>query len=159
MQPDRDLELRVQEALRQDSRIPPDTVSATVEHGVVTLNGQVSTFDAYEAAEETALRTAGVLDIANEMEISAQHGLTDAHIAEAVRTSLKSCMHADSERVQCSVSHGVVTLRGAAESWRDVADAEQAAAEVCGVQEVVDEILVEPTAQATSDNSFGRTNR
>ena len=144
MQPDRDLQRHVQEALRQDSRIPPDTVSATAEHGVVTLSGKVKTFKEYEAAQETTLRTEGVLDIANEIEVSMQHALTDAHISEQVRSSLECCMHAGSKRVQCSVSHGVVTLHGAADSWQEIANAEEAAAEVCGVQDVVDEIVVGP---------------
>ena len=139
---DQELEARVQQALRQDSRIRAQPIAASVAHGVVTLTGTANTFDQYEAAEQTALQTEGVLDVANEIEVTPLHSASDAHIAEEVRASLKAGMHAASDRVKCSVSHGVVRLVGDATSWREVADAEQAAAEVRGVQDVVDDIHV-----------------
>lgn len=142
MQLNQDLHSRVEQNLRGDGRFAADKVTVTVEAGVVTLSGSVRTLEEYEAAQDIALRTPGALDVANEIQIACQPALTDAHLAEMVRVALQSHLQSASERVQTSVSHGVVTLHGKANSWRDVAEAEEAAAEITGVQDVVDEILV-----------------
>lgn len=142
MQLIQDLQQRVEQNLREDGRVASDNLAVTVEAGVVTLSGSVKTLEEFEAAEEIALRTDGVLDVANEIQITSQPDLSDAHLAEMVRASLQGHLESASQQIQCCVSHGVVTLHGGAASWQEVAEAEQAAAEVGGVQDVLDEIEV-----------------
>jgi len=146
MTTDRDL----QDAVEQRLRFTPGLVSADVgvaaHNGVVILSGTVKCFAEREAAEETVLSTAGVLDIANEIDVEipqrADH--TDEEIAENVRGTLEIHSRLPYGHIKSSVSHGVVTLHGCVHCWQDVADAEEAVGELSGVEDVVDELVVLP---------------
>ena len=115
-----------------------------MEDGVVVLTGTVLTFAEREAAEQTALNTEGVLDIANEIrvEIPRQAHHTDQEIAHSVRGTLELHSRVPHEHIKSSISHGVVTLHGCVECWQDVVDTEVAVGDLPGVEDVVDELVV-----------------
>jgi osmotically-inducible protein OsmY len=64
----------------------------------------------------------------------------------AARISLVDAVHRaylPDERIACTVSGGVVTLRGAVDTWAHRGDAERAVARIAGVRQVVNRLTVE----------------
>ena len=63
-------------------------------------------------AQEAALRVSGVHDVANDIKVKVPDRLarTDTDLAQAVRTGLEWRSFIPSDRIQTSVSDGVVTL-------------------------------------------------
>ena len=66
---DRDLKQRILRELKWDSRIDWASINVEVNDGVVTLTGAVSSYAQKIAAQEAAHRVAGVLDVANDIEV------------------------------------------------------------------------------------------
>jgi osmotically-inducible protein OsmY len=141
---DADIQDNVQHELRWDSRVDPADIGVAVTDGVVTLTGTVKSFAERTAAQQAALRVAGVRDLANDVLVQVPGHLvrTDADIAQAVRAALEWDVLVPSDLIQITVSEGVVTLMGAVESGQQVADAERAVGNLAGVQDVVSELVV-----------------
>ncbi|MCM3904511.1 MAG: BON domain-containing protein, partial [Pyrinomonadaceae bacterium] len=83
-----------QQVLRErkwDSRIAWSEIGVDVLEGIVTLTGTVNSYAKKLAAQEAAHRIAGVLDVANEIEVKPVGAFTktDADIARAVRHVLQ----------------------------------------------------------------------
>jgi osmotically-inducible protein OsmY len=144
MKSDLTLQDQVQQELRWDSRLDAADIGVAVQNGVVTLSGTVKTYAESKAAQEGAFRVSGVRDVANDMHVKVPGSLTrtDAEIAQAVRAALEWDITVPSDRIQSSVSEGVVTLIGTLDDWHQVAAAERAVSNLAGVQDVVSELLV-----------------
>jgi osmotically-inducible protein OsmY len=144
MKTDREIQDHVQQAVRWGSRIDAANIGVAVEHGIVTLSGTVDSFAERQAAQEAALRVSGIHDVANEIvvKVPGHLGRTDADIAQAVRAALESHVRMPSDRIKTTVSQGVVTLYGTVDTWWNIADAESAVANLAGVQDVVNELVV-----------------
>ena len=144
MKTDREIQDAVERRLRSAPDMDAADVGVSVQDGVVVLTGTVRTFAEREAAEQTALATESVLDVANEIvvNIPRQAHHTDQEIAHSVRGTLELHSRVPHEHIKSSISHGVVTLHGCVECWQDVVDAEEAVGDLPGVEDVVDELVV-----------------
>jgi len=144
MKADLTIQAHVQHELRWDSRLDAADIGVAVHDGVITLSGTVKSFAERKAAEEAALRVAGVRDLANDIHVQMPGSLTrtDADIAQAVRAALEGDVTVPSDRIRSSVSEGVVTLLGTVGDWHQVAAAERAVGNLAGVQDVVSELEV-----------------
>ena len=144
MTTDREIQDAVERRLRSAPDMDAADVGVSVQDGVVVLTGTVRTFAEREAAEQTALATESVLDVANEIvvNIPRQAHHTDQEIAHSVRGTLELHSRVPHEHIKSSISHGVVTLHGCVECWQDVVDAEEAVGDLPGVEDVVDELVV-----------------
>ena len=73
--------------LRWNNRVEETEIGVTVDNGVVTLTGTVSSFAKKLAAQEATHRVAGVLDVANDIKVKTLGSLIrdDAEIAHAIR--------------------------------------------------------------------------
>jgi osmotically-inducible protein OsmY len=114
--------------------------------GIVTLTGTVNNYAKKQAAQEAAHRIAGVLDVANEIEVrpAGVFTRTDADIARAVRHVLQWDAFVPDELIQSTVSDGWVTLEGELNLWREREDAERAVLRLDGVVGVVNKITILP---------------
>src|SRR5579864_2823337 len=114
MKTDQEIQDHVQQELRWDSRIDAADIGVAVESGVVSLSGTVDSFAERQAAQEAALRVSGVHDVANDIQVKVPGHLvrTDADVAQAVRTALEWRSFIPSDRIQTTVTKGVVTLYG-----------------------------------------------
>jgi osmotically-inducible protein OsmY len=130
--------------LGRDRRIDETEVGVEVDRGVVTLTGMVSTWAKRLAAEEAAHRVAGVLDVANDVEVRIPEcdATADTEIARAVRRALRWNALVPHERVRSTVSDGWVTLAGDVDTWTEREDAARVVASVPGVHGVTDEMTV-----------------
>ncbi len=144
MKSDQEIQDHVLQELRWDDRIDAAEIGVAVEHGVVTLSGSVGSFAEREAAEEAALRVHGVHDVANDIQVKVPGHLArrDADLAEAIRIALEWRSFIPSDRIQTTVTNGVVTLYGTLDSWWQVADTEAVVGNIEGVRDVVNELVV-----------------
>ena len=88
--------------LAWDTRVTATEVGVEVRDGVVTLSGMVDTWGKRLAAQEAAHRVAGVLDVANDIEVRPRGapGYSDPEIAQAVRGALRWDSRVPDELVQ-----------------------------------------------------------
>ena len=141
---DRDLKQRILRELKWDSRVSWASISVEVVDGVVTLLGTVSSYGQKIAAQDAAHRVAGVLDVANDVEVrpSDQFMRTDSEIAGAVRNALEWDALVPNELIQSTVSDGLVTLEGQVDYLRERTDAERAIKRLAGVVGVINNITI-----------------
>jgi osmotically-inducible protein OsmY len=146
MKTDAQLKTDVIRELAWDIHIDETAIGVSAHHGVVTLNGVVDGWAEKHAAEEAAHRVAGVLDVANEIEIKPSWSATrtDAEIAEAVRGALTWNRFVPSREIRSTVAdHGTVTLTGVVRTLAQRDEAERVVRELAGVRCVANQITVE----------------
>ncbi|HET7286804.1 MAG TPA: BON domain-containing protein [Pyrinomonadaceae bacterium] len=145
---DRDLKQRIMRELKWDSRVSWASINAEVDDGVVTLVGIVPSYVQKIAAQEAAHRVAGVLDVANDIQVRPidRFVRTDSEIASAVRNALEWDALVPNELIQSTVSSGWVTLEGQVDYWRERTDAERAIRRLAGVVGVINKISIRKQA-------------
>jgi len=169
---DRDLKQRVLRELRWDSRVSCASINVEVNDAVATLCGSVPTYAQKMAAQEAAHRVAGVLDVANDIEVnpSAHFMRGDTELARAVRSALEWDALLPDEQILSTVSDGWVMLEGEVNNERERTDAERVIERLSGVvgvmnklsirKQVVDEdqlrAEIEDALQTRADRESGR---
>ena len=145
---DNEIKQQVLRELKWDSRISWAQIGVEVRDGVVTLSGAVSSYAKKSAAQQAAHRVAGVLDVANDIEVkpTGAFARTDSDIAKAVRHTLEWDALVPDERIRSTVSDGWVTLEGDVDLWREREDAEKAVLKLAGVVGVLNMIRILPKA-------------
>lgn len=143
---DYEIKQQVLRELKWDSRIAWAQIGVEVHDGLVTLSGAVSTYAKKTAAQQAAHRVAGVLDVANEIEVKPNGAFahTDEEIARAVRHTLEWDALVPDERIRSTVSDGLVTLEGDVDVWREREDAEKSVLRLAGVVGVINKIAIRP---------------
>jgi osmotically-inducible protein OsmY len=143
---DNEIKQQVLRELKWDSRIAWAQIGVEVREGVVTLSGAVSSYAKKSAAQQAAHRVAGVLDVANDIEVkpTGAFARTDSDIAKAVRHTLEWDALVPDERIRSTVSDGWVTLEGDVDIWREREDAEKAVLKLAGVVGVLNMIRILP---------------
>lgn len=141
---DKQLEQRVMTELKWDSRIDWASTTVEVKNGVATLTGTVPNYAQKLAAQNAAHRVAGVLDVANDIQVKPVDSFyrTDTEIARAVRNALEWDALVPNELIQSTVSDGWVTLEGEVDYWRERNDAESAIRQLAGVVGVLNKITI-----------------
>ncbi len=143
---DSEIKRQVLRELKWDSRIGWADIGVVVDDGIVKLTGQVHTYSNKLAAQEAAHRIAGVLDVANEIDVVPDSSLmkSDEDIARAVRHVLEWDAIVPDERIKSTVSDGWVTLEGDVDLWRERLDAERAVMRLEGVVGVINKLTITP---------------
>ncbi|HSE97068.1 MAG TPA: BON domain-containing protein [Blastocatellia bacterium] len=141
---DSEIQQEVLRELNWDTRVEETEIGVTVNNGIVTLTGIVNAYGKKIAAQEAAHRVAGVLDVANDIQVRIPDGLdhTDPEIAETVRKALEWSIWIPAERIRSTVSDGWVTLEGVVSHLGEREDAERAVRHLKGVRGVTNKILV-----------------
>lgn len=141
---DQELAQQVSRELRWDSRIGASPINVEVKDAVATLTGIVPSYAKKTAAQEAAHRVAGILDVANDIEVKPVDlfARTDTAIASAVRNALEWDALVPNEQITSTVSDGWVTLEGDVDYWREREDAERAILRLNGVVGVINKITI-----------------
>ncbi|WP_175813518.1 BON domain-containing protein [Burkholderia contaminans] len=138
--PDAELAARIMSALDWQEALQDQAIRVEVDHGRVTLDGEVEWGCQRHAAETLVSRMAGVVGVANRIRVHATHTAPDicAEIADALaRRAQRRCA-----AMSVEVADGVVTLIGTVDSMAEKRAAYGAAWSVKGVREVVDHLKV-----------------
>ena len=118
----------------------PDTVEVQVADAWVTLRGQVEWQHQKDAAERALCPLNGILGIHNEIAIQPAVPLGD--VRASIDDALKRSVLVDASHIKTHVSHGVVSLRGAARCRAERDEAMHAAWSAPGVSKVEDHITI-----------------
>src|ERR1700716_2481034 len=111
MRTDSDIKRDVEDELRYDPDIDPTDIAVAVKDGVVTLTGFVKGYiDKYEA-ENAAKRIAGVLAVANDIEVRlpTSSERPDPEIARDAAAAIRSTLPFSSENMKVIVNKGWIT--------------------------------------------------
>jgi osmotically-inducible protein OsmY len=117
-----------------------------VKKGVVTLTGVVKSYsDKYEA-EAAAKRVAGVVSLANDIEVRLPSidQRPDPEIAREAADAIRSQLPISSEKIKLIVKNGWVTLEGGVEWQYQRQTAENAVRRIRGVKGTTNSIEVKP---------------
>ena len=149
MKTDSEIERDVKAELGWNPDLKSTDIAISVKDGVVTFAGFVPRYiDKYEA-EKAAKRVAGVLAVANDIEIRlpAVDERPDPEIAREVVTALKNQLPFSHERIKAVVRNGWVTLEGDVEWQYQRLTAERAVRPLKGVKGIINDIKTKPRVE------------
>src|ERR1700716_2276403 len=149
MRSDSEIERDVREELKWDPDLNADDIAVSVKNGVVTLAGFVPSYSDRLEAEAAAKRVAGVLAVANDLEVRlpAIDQRPDPDIARDAVAALKAELPISYDRIKVIVKDGWITLEGAVEWQYQKTTAENAVRKVKGVKGVTNLVSVKPKVQ------------
>jgi len=151
MRSDSEIEKDVKAELEWDPDLDATDIAVSVKNGVVTLTGFVKSYtDRYEA-EAAAKRVAGVVAVANDIEVRmpSVDERPDPDIAREAAAAIKSQLPISSENIKIIVKNGWVTLEGEVEWQYQRQTAENVVRRIKGVKGVSNTILLKPRAEPT----------
>jgi osmotically-inducible protein OsmY len=139
---DDEIETAAKAVIAWSADLDPNSVKASVEDGVVTLEGYVPWFWHREKAEELVSALRGVTEVRNKTIVTPTQKVEDDLIAKDISDELERARLLDESNVQVDVKDGVVTLTGevgvSLSSWR----AERTARTALGVRDVENQLSV-----------------
>jgi osmotically-inducible protein OsmY len=148
MRSDSDIRRDVEDELRWDPDIDATDVAVTVHNGVVTLTGFVRSYMQRLQAEDDAKRVAGVVAVANDLEVRLPNidERPDPEIARDAIERIKSELPYAWDKIRVLVKNGWLTLEGEAEWNYQRERAEEAVRRARGIKSVTNSIEVKPHA-------------
>ena len=150
MKSDSEIKRDVEEELRFDPDIDATDIGVAVKNGVVTLTGFVKSYTEKFEAEADAKRVAGVVGLANDLEVrlpgSAER--PDPDIARDAVAAIKARLPFSAEHIRAVVKNGWVTLEGEVEWQYQKSAADNSIRYLAGVTGVSNLITVKPRVSA-----------
>ena len=146
MRPDDDIKRDVEAELRWDPVLGDADIAVAVKDGVVTLTGFVRSMRQQRDAEDAAKHVAGVLGVANDIEVRWPliHPRPDPEIARDAITQIQEELPTSWEQIRLSVQEGWVTLEGAVEWHYQRENIEIAVLGVRGVKGITNLVQIKP---------------
>ena len=139
---DTEIAQAIQSSIKWDVLVPKE-VTARVQEGLVTLEGEVTWNFQREAAERAIRSLSGVVSVYNSVKLKPESSAVE--VKEKVEAALKRQAKKDAKSIHVDTSGGKVTLTGHASSWQAIEDAANAAWAAPGVTEVVDQVKMQAT--------------
>ncbi len=137
---DTDIAKGAEVALRWNTTVPPDSVRVTVDHGWVTLQGEVEWNFQRESAAKAIRSLVGVVGVSNELKLTTQVQVAD--LARKIEDALRRQALRDAQHIQIAVKGDTVKLTGTVHSWQERQAAQGVAWSAPGVRSVVNELEV-----------------
>jgi osmotically-inducible protein OsmY len=137
---DEELAQAVMSTLKWQDGVPENVIHVVVEHGCITLSGEVDHGCQRQAAETTVSRMRGVVGLSNQITVRGAEVATDIHTQ--IAKALARRAQRESARVNVNVHDGVVRLTGTVDSLAEKRAACGVAWAAKGVRWVVDELSV-----------------
>ena len=137
---DTDIAVSAEHALQWNTLVPVSDVRLSVDHGWVTLQGEVD-WDYQRRAAENAIRPLmGVVGISNEMTVRTHAKAVD--LSHRIEEALKRQAVREAHQIHVSVNDSTVKLTGTVHSWQERDAAQGVAWSAAGVRNVVNELHV-----------------
>jgi len=137
---DTDIAESAEQALQWNTLVPLDAIRLTVDHGWITLQGDVE-WDYQRRSVEKAIRPLmGVVGISNEMTLRAQPKAAD--LSRSIQEALTRQAIREAKHIQVAVDGTTVKLTGTVHSWQERDAAQGVAWSAPGVRIVVNELRI-----------------
>jgi len=149
MKSDINIKQDVEAELRWSPDIDDREIAVKVNEGIVSLTGFTGSYFEKYQAENAAKRVAGVLGVANDVQVrvNAVDGMDDPGIAHIAVAALKTSIPTAAEGIKVLVSSGHVTLEGTVEWYFQRERAEAAVRTIKGVRTLNNQIRIQPRVQ------------
>jgi osmotically-inducible protein OsmY len=149
MKSDSEIKRDVEAELQSDPVVDATDIAVAVKNGVVTLTGFVRSYSEKLEAEAAAKRVAGVVGLANDLEVrlSAADQRADPEIARDAVAAIKTYLPFSWQQIRVVVDKGWVTLEGHIKWNYQREEAERAVRRVKGVRGVINTIQLEPEVE------------
>jgi osmotically-inducible protein OsmY len=146
MRSDIDIKRDVEAELRSNPDIDATDIAVAVKNGVVTLTGYVRSYLQKWEAERTAKRVAGVVAVANDIEVRLPifNQRPDPEIARDAIAAIQNRLPYSGDHIRFVVRDGWVTLEGTVEWNYQRERAEEAVRSLRGVKGVTNLIQLQP---------------
>jgi len=151
MRSDIDIKRDVEDELRWDPDLDGTDIAIAVKSGVVTLAGFTRGYSDKLEAEAAAKRVAGVLGVANDIEVRlpSLDQRPDPEIARDAIAAIQRRLPVVAEQIKVVVRNGWITLEGEVEWEYQRLAAERAVRRINGLKGVSNTIQVKPRLPAT----------
>ena len=137
---DTDIAAGAEEALKWNTLVPLESIRLTVDHGWVTLQGDVE-WDYQRRSVEKAIRPMmGVVGISNEITLRA--GPKVADLSRKIEQALTRQATREAKHIQVDVDGTTVKLSGTVHSWQERNAAQGVAWSAPGVNTVINDLRV-----------------
>ena len=148
MRPDSEVKRDVEQELQWDADIDASDIGVSVKGGVVTLTGFVRSYAQKWQAERAAKRVAGVVGVANDIEvrIPSVDQRPDPEIARDAVSALQQELPYSANQIKVVVDKGWITLEGDVEWQYQRQRAEEAVRRIKGLKGVNNSITIKPKA-------------
>jgi osmotically-inducible protein OsmY len=146
MKSDSDIKNDVEEELRWDPNVDSTDIGVAVKKGVVTLAGFVRSYGQKYEAERAAKRVAGVVGLANDLEVRlpGTDERPDPELAREAVMMIRNQLPYSSEKIKVTARDAWLTLEGEVE-WNYQRDtAERAVRHLKGIKGVRNSIQLKP---------------
>jgi len=137
---DTDIATSAELALKWHASVPAEAVRLTVDHGWVTLQGEVDWEFQRRSIENTIRPLKGVVGISNEIKLRERPQAAD--ISRQIEDALKRQATREAHRIHVAIDGSTVKLTGAVHSWHEREAAQGVAWSAPGVRSVVNELRV-----------------
>ncbi len=131
-------------ALQWNVLVPHDRIQVAVEHGWITLRGEVDWYYEKEEAERTVRNITGIKGVSNLVTVAAAP--TPSDVKQRITDALRRGTQFDAERITVEVVGHKAILKGTVRSYAEFLDAERAARKAPGITEVDNRLTVDPMA-------------
>ena len=151
MRSDEEIKRDVEAELKWDPDIDATDIAVSAKSGVVTLAGYVPSYLMKYEAEKAAKRVAGVVGVANDLEVRLPSidERPDPEIARDAVAAIKSRLPISWDRIKVIVKNAWITLEGEVEWNYQRQTAEEAVRALKGVKGVTNSVVVKPRAEPT----------
>jgi osmotically-inducible protein OsmY len=138
---DADVALSVESVLLWSTSIPDDTIKVMVEHGFVTLTGDVGWQYQKVAAADSVRAISGVTGVSNQIAIKPTVSMKA--VKGDIEAALRRSASEDAKKITVEVHGADVTLKGEVSSWAERETATTSAWGTPGVRSVRDEMTLQ----------------
>jgi len=148
MRTDSDIKRDVEEELRWDPDIKSEDIAVAVKNGVVALTGFVRSYGQKLQAEADAKRVAGVVGVANDIEVRlpSVDQRPDPDLARDAVAAIRANLPYSADAIKVIAKNGWLTLEGDVEWNYQRERAEESVRRIKGVRGVINSIQVRPRA-------------
>ena len=146
MKTDSELQRDVMTELKWEPTIRAAEIGVAVKDGVVTLSGDVDTYNKKWAAERAVRRVSGVKGVAEDIKVRLPdpYKRTDEDIARSATDILNWNVWIPRDRVKAMVQNGWITLSGDVDYYHQKEHAEDAVRHMIGISGVTNRITIKP---------------